>query len=174
MIHAARVARESKLPYLGICLGMQIQVIEWARNVAGIQEANSSEFTPDGPSNVIALLEEQVDVTQYGGTMRLGLSESVAIEGTLLHAAYGIKNIKERHRHRYEVNNMYREDLEKSGLIFSAFTPDGLLVESTEWPDHPWSVGVQFHPEFTSKPLSAGPLFREFIAAAVEKMRKDC
>ncbi len=174
MIDAVRVARESKLPYLGICLGMQIQVIEWARNIAGIQEANSGEFTPDGPSNVIALLEEQVDVTQYGGTMRLGLSESVAIEGTLLHAAYGSINIKERHRHRYEVNNTYREKLKKSGLIFSAFTPDGLLVESTEWPDHPWSVGVQFHPEFTSKPLKAGPLFREFIAAAVEKMRKDC
>ncbi|MCK5251062.1 MAG: gamma-glutamyl-gamma-aminobutyrate hydrolase family protein, partial [Spirochaetaceae bacterium] len=134
--------------------------------------ANSGEFTPDGPSNVIALLEEQVDVTQYGGTMRLGLSESVVIEGTLIHSAYGTINIRERHRHRYEVNNKYRDELENSGLIFSAFTPDDLLVESTEWPSHPWSVGVQFHPEFTSSPLKAGPLFREFIAAAVDKMRK--
>jgi CTP synthase len=170
MIAAARVAREGGLPYLGICLGMQIQVIEWARNVAGITEANSGEFTPDGPSNVIALLEEQVDVTQYGGTMRLGLSESVAIEGTLIHKAYGSESVKERHRHRYEVNNTYREELEKSGLIFSAFTPDGMLVESAEWPDHPWSVGVQFHPEFTSSPLKAGPLFRDFMAAAAAGM----
>jgi CTP synthase len=151
---------------------MQIQVIEWARNVAGIPDANSSEFTPDGPSNVIALLEEQVDVTQYGGTMRLGLSESVAVEGTLIHKAYGRSSVKERHRHRYEVNNVYRDRLEKSGLIFSAFTPDRQLVESAEWPSHPWSVGVQFHPEFTSSPLNAGPLFRDFIAAAVIEMRK--
>lgn len=172
MIEAARIAREQKLPFLGICLGMQIQVIEWARHVAGVADANSSEFTPDGPSNVIALLEEQVDVTQYGGTMRLGLSESVAIEDSLIYKAYGRTSVKERHRHRYEVNNKYREKLGQSGLVFSAFTPDGLLVESTEWPDHPWSVGVQFHPEFTSSPLAAGPLFRDFIAAAVDVMKE--
>jgi len=171
MIEAARVAREKKIPYLGICLGMQIQVIEWARNILGVPEANSSEFTPDGPANVIALLEEQVDVIQYGGTMRLGLSQSIAIEGTLLHAAYGTTSVKERHRHRYEVNNSFREKLQESGLIFSAFTPDGQLVESTEWPTHPWSVGVQFHPEFTSSPLKAGPLFRDFLAAAVKRMK---
>ena len=172
MIEAARVARESSIPYLGICLGMQVQVIEWARNVLGLADANSSEFAPEGPSNVIALLEEQVDVTQYGGTMRLGLSESVAGEGTLIHAAYGQERIKERHRHRYEVNNEYRQVLQDSGLVFSAFTPDGQLVESTEWPDHPWAVGVQFHPEFTSSPLKAGPLFRDFVAASVERMRQ--
>jgi len=105
--------------------------------------------------------------------MRLGLSESVAVENTLVHKAYGRTSIKERHRHRYEVNNTYREELEKSGLIFSAYTPDGLLVESTEWPDHPWSVGVQFHPEFTSSPLESGPLFRDFIAASVKKMHGE-
>jgi len=172
MIETVRVARVDKIPFLGICLGMQIQVIEWARNVAGIPDANSSEFTSDGPSNVIALLEEQVDITQYGGTMRLGLSESIASPGTLIHAAYGGSSARERHRHRYEVNNKYRDVLQKSGLLFSAFTPDGQLVESTEWPDHPWSVGVQFHPEYTSSPLKAGPLFRDFISAAVEVMRK--
>ncbi len=171
MIKAAGWARENKIPYLGICLGMQIQVIEWARGVTGIANANSSEFTPGGPANVIALLEEQVDVTQYGGTMRLGQYESKALEGTLIHAAYGSTVVRERHRHRYEVNNKFREKLAESGLVFSAFSPDGQLVESTEWPDHPWGVGVQFHPEFTSSPLKAGPLFRDFIAAAVERMR---
>lgn len=173
MIEAARAARNGKIPYLGICLGMQIQVMEWARHVAGISGASSSEFTPEGPANVIALLEEQVDVTQYGGTMRLGLSESSARHGTLLHKAYGSESVLERHRHRYEVNNKYREILEESGLVFSAFTPDGLLVESAEWPDHPWGVGVQFHPEFTSSPLKAGPLFRDFIAAAIKKKENE-
>ena len=173
MVEAARVAREQKIPYLGICLGMQIQVIEWARNVAGIAGANSSEFTPEGPANVIALLEDQVDIIQYGGTMRLGLSESIVSEGTLIHNAYGQSSVKERHRHRYEVNNKYRAELEASGLIFSGFTPDGMLVEATEWPDHPWSVGVQFHPEFTSSPLKAGPLFRDFTAAAVERLKLE-
>jgi len=172
MIEAARVAREGSLPYLGICLGMQIQVIEWARHIAGIQDANSGEFTADGPSNVIVLLEEQVDITQYGGSMRLGLSESIVTRGTRIHAAYNNVSVWERHRHRYEVNNQYREILTRSGLIFSGYTPDGQLVESTEWPNHPWSVGVQFHPEFTSSPLKSGPLFRDFIGASVMLMQK--
>ena len=171
MIEAARFAREEGVPYFGICLGMHIQVIEWARNAAGIADAGSSEFTPDGPANVIALLEEQADITQYGGTMRLGLSESAAAAGTRIHAAYGIREIRERHRHRYEVNNRFRKQLQDSGLIFSAFTPDGELVESAEWPGHPWAVGVQFHPEFTSTPLSPGPLFRDFIAAALQRQK---
>ena len=166
MVEAARAAREGNIPFLGICLGMQVQVIEWARNVLGIQDAFSSEFVPDGKHNVIALLEEQVDVTQYGATMRLGLCESLIMENTHIHTAYGQTHIRERHRHRYEVNNAFKQQLLDSGLIFSATTTDGLLVESTEWPDHPWSVGVQFHPEFTSNPLKAGPLFRDFIAAA--------
>ncbi len=166
MIEAVRVVRENNIPFLGICLGMQIQIIEWARNILGIADANSVEFTPDGPSNVIALLEEQVDITQYGGTMRLGLCESTAVENTFIHTAYGASTIRERHRHRYEVSNEYREVLTESGLVFSAFTPDKLLVESAEWPNHIWSVGVQFHPEFTSSPLKPGPLFKAFLAAA--------
>lgn len=170
MIEAAGWARRNKIPYFGICLGMQIQVIEWARNVMGIAEANSSEFAPGAPTNVIALLEEQVDVTQYGGTMRLGQCESKAVEGTLIYEAYESTLVRERHRHRYEVNNKFRDRLVESGLVFSAFSPDGQLVESTEWPDHPWAVGVQFHPEFTSSPLKAGPLFRDFMTAAVEHM----
>jgi len=171
MIDSVRLAREQRIPFLGICLGMQVQVIEWARNVAGLKDANSGEFEPNGRHNVIVLLEDQVDVTQYGGTMRLGRSESVIIEGSRIHTAYGSKSIFERHRHRYEVNNKYRTVLEESGLIFSAFTPDGQLIESAEWPDHPWAVGIQFHPEFSSTPLQTGHLFRDFIAAAVNKMR---
>lgn len=171
MIDSVRLARERRIPFLGICLGMQVQVIEWARNVAGLKDANSGEFEPNGRHNVIVLLEDQVDVTQYGGTMRLGRSESLAVEGSRIHAAYGSKSIFERHRHRYEVNNKYRTALEESGLIFSAFTPDGQLIESAEWPDHPWAVGIQFHPEFSSTPLQTGHLFRDFIAAAVDRMR---
>lgn len=168
MIEAARWAREENIPYLGICLGMQIQIIEWARNVLGIAEADSAEFKPEGKDNVIALLEEQVDVTQYGGTMRLGVNESIAIEGTHIYKAYNNTVIKERHRHRYEVNNSYRQEFLDSGIVFSAYTPDDCLVESTEWSNHPWAVGVQFHPEFTSSPLKPGPLFRDFIAAAIK------
>lgn len=171
MIDSVRLAREQRIPFLGICLGMQVQVIEWARNVAGLKDANSGEFEPNGRHNVIVLLEDQVDVTQYGGTMRLGRSESVIVEGSRIHNAYGSKSIFERHRHRYEVNNKYRTALEESGLIFSAFTPDGQLIESAEWPDHPWAVGIQFHPEFSSTPLRTGRLFRDFIAAAVNRMR---
>ncbi|CAD7839216.1 CTP synthase [Olavius algarvensis spirochete endosymbiont] len=171
MIDSARLAREQRIPFLGICLGMQIQVIEWARNVAGLKDADSGEFEPNSPHNVIVLLEDQVDITQYGGTMRLGRGESVTVEGSRIYAAYGKKSIFERHRHRYEVNNRYRTVLEKSGLIFSAFTPDGQLIESAEWPNHPWAVGIQFHPEFSSTPLQTGYLFRDFIAAAVDMMR---
>ncbi len=166
MIESAKIAREGNIPYLGICLGMQVQIIEWARNVLGMKNANSVEFTPDGEANVIALLEEQIDITQYGGTMRLGVGETKTMANTHIHSAYGQSIIRERHRHRYEVNNAYRDELSKSGLIFSAFTPDGCLVESTEWPEHIWSVGVQFHPEFTSRPIRPGPLFRNLIAAA--------
>jgi len=171
MIDSVRMAREQRIPFLGICLGMHVQVIEWARNVAGLKDANSGEFEPNGSNNVIVLLEDQVDVKQYGGTMRLGRSESVTVEGSRIHAAYGRKSIFERHRHRYEVNNKYRAALEESGLIFSAFTPDGQLIESAEWPNHPWAVGIQFHPEFSSTPLRTGHLFRDFIAAAVGRMR---
>ena len=168
MVRTARFARENKIPFLGICLGLQIMVIEYARNVLGYADADSSEFRPDSPHCVISLLEEQADVTQYGGSMRLGLSESKIKKGTKIYDAYGTESILERHRHRYEVSNKYKGELLEKGLIISGTTPDNELVESVEWPEHPWSTGVQFHPEFTSRPTKAGPLFREFVKAALE------
>ncbi len=169
MIQAAHYAREEKIPYLGICLGMQIMVIEYCRYVLGIRDADSSEFRPEGKNPVISLLDEQVDLTAYGGTMRLGLSESVIKKGTLIHKAYGKDSIQERHRHRYEVSNRYRWDMEKAGLIITGTTTDGSLVESVEWPGHPWGVGVQFHPEFRSSPVAVSPLFRDFIGSALKE-----
>ncbi|MBN2653389.1 MAG: CTP synthase [Spirochaetales bacterium] len=168
MIDTAKYARENNIPYLGICLGMQILVIEYCRNVLGYKNADSSEFRPEGECNVVSLLEEQVDVTQYGGTMRLGLSKSVVKKGTKIAEAYGATEIFERHRHRYEVSNQYKAEMEKKGLILSGATSDGFLVESAEWPNHPWGVGVQFHPEFTSRPVKAGPLFKAFIKATLK------
>ncbi|MDP3178560.1 MAG: CTP synthase, partial [Spirochaetaceae bacterium] len=147
MVKAARWARESKVPYFGICLGMQMMVIEWARDVLGWVDADSTEFDPDSPHGVVSLIEEQVDVANYGGTQRLGRSESVLKAGTLIRKIYGADSLWERHRHRYEVSNAFRPELEKSGIAFSALTPDGSLVEATEWPGHPWGLGVQFHPE---------------------------
>ncbi|MCX7025055.1 MAG: gamma-glutamyl-gamma-aminobutyrate hydrolase family protein [Spirochaetes bacterium] len=165
MVRAARWARENRMPYFGICLGMQILVIEYARTVLGWADANSSEFDQETAHPVVSLLEEQVDVRNYGGTMRLGRSESVLKEGTRVREAYGTASIHERHRHRYEFSNAFRADLEKAGLRISALTPDGGLVESCEWPDHPWGVGVQFHPEFKSRPVAPRPLFAKFIGA---------
>lgn len=168
MVMAAQYARENNIPYLGICLGMQIMVIEYARDVLGLKEANSSEFNEKGPHSVVSLLEEQVDVTQYGGTMRLGGSESKLIKGTKIYEAYGSATVWERHRHRYEVTNRYRDQLAQAGLIVGATTPDESLVESVEWPNHPWGVGVQYHPEFTSQPVKAGSLFKSFMKASIE------
>jgi len=172
MIKAAAWARKNKKPFFGICLGMHIMVIEWARNVLGWSDADSTEFTSGTKYPVVSLLDEQVNVKNYGGTMRLGASETVNEEGTHIHKAYGRKNIKERHRHRYELTNKYRDEMLKSGLKLAAFTPDGALVECVEWPssegkdsDHPWGLAVQFHPEYKSKPMAAAPLFREFINA---------
>ncbi|MDR1177895.1 MAG: CTP synthase [Spirochaetaceae bacterium] len=165
MVKAARWARENKIPYLGICLGMQIMVIDWGRHVLGWEDADSTEFDPDSKHPVVSLLEEQVDVKNYGGTMRLGKSETVAGKGTKILAAYGTEHIWERHRHRYEFSNKYKTEMTGSGLKTAAFTPDDSLVECVEWPDHPWGVGVQFHPEFKSKPTAASPLFRDFVAA---------
>ncbi|MDR0442973.1 MAG: CTP synthase [Treponema sp.] len=165
MVKAAAWARLNKVPYFGICLGMHIMVIEWARNVLNWSDADSTEFNPDSKHPVMGLLEEQADVQNYGGTMRLGASESVLQEGTHIFAAYGRKQIWERHRHRYEFSNQYRNEITASGLKIAALTPDNNLVESVEWPDHPWGVGVQFQPEFQSKPTAASPLFRDFIAA---------
>jgi CTP synthase len=169
MVKAARWAREHKVPYFGICLGMQIMVIECARNVLGWADADSTEFAPESAHPVVSLLEDQVDVKSYGGTQRLGRSESVLKEGSLIRKVYGTTSVQERHRHRYEVSNAYRADLEKSGLHIAALTPDGSLVECVEWENHPWGLGVQFHPEFKSKPFAPAPLFRDFIRACLEK-----
>jgi len=166
MILAARYARENKKPYLGICLGMHIMVIEFARHVLGLDGANSTEFNPQSPDPVVSLLEEQEEVTKMGGTMRLGLSATHTLTDTKIREAYSSEVVWERHRHRYEFANKYRERLQSAGLIISGLTPDGALVESTEWKDHPWSTAVQFHPEFTSKPTAPQPLFSAFIRAA--------
>ena len=166
MVRTAEWARKNKVPYFGICLGMQIQVIDWGRNVLGWQDADSTEFDQDTKHPVVSLLEEQIDVKNYGGTMRLGKSETVFEPGSKPLAAYGEKVVWERHRHRYEFANVYRKEMTDSGLRLAGLTPDGSLVECVEWPDHPWGVGVQFHPEFKSKPTAAHPLFRAFVAAA--------
>jgi CTP synthase len=166
MVRAATWARTHKIPYLGICLGMQVMVIEWARNVLHWEDADSTEFAHGTAHPVISLLEDQVDVRMMGGTMRLGDSETSAREGTLIHKAYNSGTIRERHRHRYEFSNKYRDYMLSSGLVLSAFTPDDALVESVEWPDHPWGLGVQFHPEFKSKPTAPHPLFTAFVRAA--------
>jgi len=168
MIIAAKYARETKKPYFGICLGMQIMVIEYARNVLGLEGANSTEFNPQCVDPVVSLLEEQEGITKMGGTMRLGRSATHTLAKTKIRAAYGSEVVWERHRHRYEFANRYREQLEGAGLAITGFTPDGLLVESTEWAGHPWSTGVQFHPEFTSKPTAPQPLFQAFVHACVK------
>ncbi len=168
MIAAAEYARVHRVPYFGICLGMQIMVVEYARHVLGWTDANSTEFEPNTPHPVISLLEEQQDVKTMGGTMRLGASETRLVEGTRMRQIYAKEVIAERHRHRYEVSNLYREELARAGLILSAFTMDGSLVEAVEWPRHPWAVGVQFHPEFRSKPIVPHPLFASFVAACLK------
>ncbi len=167
MVKAARFAREHGIPLLGICLGMQIMVIEYARNVLGFEDADSTEFSPQTTHPVVSLLEEQVDVTLYGGTMRLGGSKSVLAEGSKISQAYGTREIWERHRHRYEVSNAYRRQLADAGLVIGGLTPEETLVESVEWLEHPWGIGVQFHPEFRSTPIEPHPLFSSFIRASV-------
>jgi CTP synthase len=168
-IRAAQYARENNVPYFGICLGMQLAVAEFARNVAGLDKANSSEFDPDTPHPVIDLLPEQHDVTDMGGTMRLGAYPCVLADGTVAHGEYGRTEISERHRHRYEFNPEYRDQLESAGLVISGTSPDGRLVEMVEQPSHPWFVGCQFHPEFKSRPWAAHPLFAGFIAASLKR-----
>ena len=164
-ISAIRYARENKIPFLGICLGMQMAVVELARH-AGLAGAHSSELVPHTPYPVIDLMPDQAGVTEKGGTMRLGSYPCVLTAGSKAAAAYGAEHIDERHRHRYEFNNAYRQALADAGLRLSGLSPDGRLVEIVELPDHPWFVGVQFHPELKSRPNRAHPLFREFIAAA--------
>ncbi|MCL6632712.1 MAG: CTP synthase [Alicyclobacillus herbarius] len=166
-ITACRYAREHQVPYFGICLGMQIAVIEYARHVANLAGAHSGEFDENTPYPVIDLLPEQKQVEDLGGTMRLGAYECRLTPGSLAAKAYGSAVVRERHRHRYEFNNDYRDVLTKAGLVISGTSPDGRLVEVIEVPTHPWFVAVQFHPEFTSRPNRAQPLFREFIAASL-------
>lgn len=168
MVAVARYARENDIPYFGICLGMQVMVIEYARNVLNLEDADSTEFAPECAHPVISLLEEQIDVKNYGGTMRLGLSASRLLPGTLIRRVYGAEIVHERHRHRYEVSNIYRQQLNEAGLLTGSVTEDFSLVESLEWKGHSWGLGVQFHPEFTSKPVEAHPLFRAFVKAAGE------
>jgi CTP synthase len=167
-IRAARYARENEVPYLGICLGMQVAVAEFARHVADMDGANSTEFDPETPFPVIDLLPEQKEVRDLGGTMRLGADPVKLHEGTRIREIYGDAVIYERHRHRYEVNNHLRKRLEHAGLVCSGTSPDDRLVEAIELPDHPFFVASQYHPEFKSRPLRPQPLFREFIGAAVE------
>ena len=168
-ISAVQYAREHKIPFFGICLGMQCAVIEFARNVCGLQDANSSEFKADVPA-VIDLMPDQVDIEDKGGTMRLGLYPCKVYPGTLTEKAYGQPLIYERHRHRYEFNNEFRDMMVEKGLVLSGISPDNRLVEIVELPEseHPWFLGCQFHPEFKSRPTRSHPLFRDFIAAALE------
>jgi CTP synthase len=172
-IEAVRYARERLIPYLGDCLGLQMMVCEFARNVAGMPGANTTEADPRTPFPVISLLSEQRGVDELGGTMRLGGYDCTLVEGTRAHAAYGRPSVRERHRHRYEVNNALLPVLQEHGLIASGWSPDGRLVEICELRDHPWMVGAQFHPEFTSRPNRPQPLFRDFVGAALKRAREQ-
>ena len=172
MIEAARYARENQIPYLGLCLGMQIMTIEFARHCVQYSGANSSEFDPETPYPIIDLLPEQRAVQDMGGSMRLGIYPCRIMDDTLAKQAYGDREIMERHRHRYEFNNDFRESLESAGLHASGMSPDGKLVEIAEVVDHPFMVGVQFHPEFLSRPNRPHPLFHEFIGAAKNTLRE--
>ena len=168
-ILAAEFARELKIPYLGTCLGMQGAVCEFARNVGGLAGASSSEFDPDGPYSVIDLMSSQEDVTEKGGTMRLGAYPCKLAADTLAREAYGEELVYERHRHRFEFNNAFRDQLEDAGLVISGLSPDERLVEMVELPRdvHPWYVATQAHPEFKSRPTNPQPLFREFVRASI-------
>ncbi len=171
-IETVRYARENNIPFLGICLGMQVAVIEFSRNVLGLENANSTEMDPNTPHPVIALMEEQKKVDQMGGTMRLGSYACDLKKSTKAYAAYGKAKIQERHRHRYEFNNFYLEQLESEGMIASGKNPETGLVEIIEVKNHPWFVGVQFHPEYKSTVLNPQPLFVKFIQAAVDNKVK--
>ncbi len=171
-IEAARYARERNVPYLGICLGMQTAVIEFARNVLGLADANSGEFTPEGGNNVIDLMPDQQGNIPKGGTMRLGAYPCSIKEGTVLEKAYGTLKISERHRHRYEFSNAYRERFESAGMTISGTSPDGRLVEAVELADKRFFVAVQYHPEFKSRPNCAHPLFRQFIGACANNEQR--
>jgi CTP synthase len=171
-VDAIRFARERGIPFFGICLGMQCAVIEFARHVVQLDGANSTEFSKNTPQPVICLLDEQKSITDKGGTMRLGAQPARLETGSHAAACYGSDSIHERHRHRYEFNNVYRQQFAANGMQFSGTSPDGALVEIIELAEHPWFVAVQFHPEFKSKPTAAQPLFAGFIGAAIERHRQ--
>ena len=168
-IAAIRYARERKVPFFGICFGMQMAVVEFARNVCGLSGASSSELEPNAPHPVVDLMPDQRGVTDKGATMRLGAYPCVLVEGTKAAEAYGTLQISERHRHRWEVNNNYREILQNHGLVLSGLSPDRRLVEMIELRDHPYFVGCQFHPEFKSRPMAPHPLFQRFVRACLEQ-----
>ena len=170
-ITTIKYARENKIPFFGICLGMQLAAVEFARNVCGLTGAHSSELDPNTPYPIINLLPDQENVVEMGGTLRLGSYPCTLTEGSQAHKEYGEINITERHRHRYEFNNFYRERLTDKGLVLSGVSPDGRLVEIVELPEHPWFVAGQFHPEFKSRPEKAHPLFAGFIKASLENKR---
>jgi len=172
-LKAIRYARENRVPFFGICLGMQCAVIEFARNVCGLKEAHSAEFDPETPHPVIHIMESQKSIKELGGTMRLGAYPCVITEDTLAHRAYGTTFIHERHRHRYEVNNEYRRLLQEHGMVLSGLSPDGTLVEMIELKDHPYFLGCQFHPEFRSRIMRPHPLFVSFVKAALEFQKQQ-
>jgi CTP synthase len=172
MVDAIRAARETQLPFFGICLGMQTAIIEFARNVAGLDDSHSSEFAPDCENPVISLMESQQHVTDMGGTMRLGAYPCRLGRGTLAAEMYGVAEVSERHRHRYEVSNRFRDTLTAHGLLLSGLSPDGSLVEIVELSGHPWFIGCQFHPELQSRPTRPHPLFAGFVAAANAHARR--
>ena len=171
-LNAIRYARENNLPFLGLCLGMQCAVIEYARNVVGLKGANSKEFDESATYPVIDLMIEQKNVKGYGGTMRLGAYDCIIKKGSVAEKAYGTTKISERHRHRYEVNNEYLKRIEDAGLVFSGMSPDGMLAEMVEIPENDWFVASQFHPEFKSRPDRPHPLFLGLINAAVKRLEK--
>jgi CTP synthase len=169
---AVNFARVNKIPFFGICLGMQCAVIEYARNVCNLENANSTEFNPDTPFPVIDMMPDQKHISMKGGTMRLGAYRCLVKEGTRAAEAYGATEISERHRHRFEVNNTLRNKLSESGMVLSGMNPEKDLVEIVEIPDHPWFVGVQFHPELKSTVSKPHPLFVQFVKAALEHSGK--
>jgi len=170
-IEAIRFARERKIPYFGICLGLQCAVIEFGRNVLGLEAANTTEIDAACRHPVVCLLDEQYDITDKGGTMRLGAYPCVLVEGSKAHQAYGSLRAEERHRHRYEFNNHYRQAFDEHGMLVTGTNPTGQLVEVVELKDHPWFVAVQCHPEFKSKPTRAQPLFRGFVLASLARRK---
>ena len=173
MIQSIRYARENKIPFLGLCLGMQLTIVEFTRDVIGYNDAHSVEFLPGTTHPVIHLMPDQEGIDDIGGTLRLGSYPCILDDNSKAYALYGSKEIHERHRHRYEVNNDFRTVLTENGMLLSGISPDGRIVEMVELKDHPWFIGTQAHPEFKSRPNRPHPLFRGFIEAALTKQERD-